>query len=117
MCPLGIAMGAIGDRARAGARRGGGGGLAGAVRADCALHGPAHQTSASPATVAGGDVESAAGGRRGVDVGGVDFIPTTTGIAKPTGTVVAAHLCRDEFPLLGVGNSAGEGIGHLGEEF
>src|ERR1019366_6566990 len=103
MCPLGIAMGATADRERACRQRGGVDGLIGAVageRSGCALHGPAHQTSASPATVAGGDVESADGGRRGVDVGGVDFIPTITGIAKPTGTVVAAHLCRDEFPLL-----------------
>src|SRR5664280_1482737 len=68
------------------------------------------------ATVAGGDVERAHSGRRGADVRGIDFIPAVTGVAKPARAVVAGDLCRNEFPLLRVGDSAGEGVGHLGEQ-
>src|ERR1039458_8699753 len=119
MCPLGKAVNAGADRESPRRQGRGVDGLIGAVAGEgcgCALHGPAHQTSAGATAVAGGDVKSAYGGRRGVDVGGVDFIPTITGIAKPARAVVAAYLCRNKLPLLGVGNSTGEGVGHLGEE-
>ena len=94
-------------------------GLIGAVAGEgrgCALHGSAHQASAGAAAVAGGDVERADGRGRGVDVGGVDLVPAIAGVADPARAVVAADLGGDELPLLGVGNAAGKGVGHLGEQ-